>query len=131
MAESEIKLVRQISGSVEAVRALMGVATDDYEDLNNKPSINGVVLRGNLNIAPDGISGLCFYTLNEEVGDVEEICVTDYGVETFRREIQIGDVILSKDKKLFLVNKMKISTSSEGTGSGPTMWATLFVDFSA
>lgn len=132
MENSEVKLVRQLSGSVEAVRAVMGVATDDYEALNNKPSINGVVLSGNVNVGTEGVSGLCFYVLAADVGDEVVISLPDYEIETYGRSFQFGDVILSQDKKLFVVDRLNLSGSSSGiTGSVPSFSATLFADFSA
>lgn len=131
MENSEVKLVRQLGGSVEAVRAVMGVATDSYEDLKDKPSINGVVLSGNVNLGEQGVSGLCFYVLDAEVGDLTVLRVDEYNITTYGRTIQFGDVILTKDKKLFTVDKLNISASSSGSGGGPWYSASLFADFSA
>lgn len=43
-----------ITGTVRAVHTVVGVATDDYEALVNKPKINGVELSGNVTPAKLG-----------------------------------------------------------------------------
>ncbi len=55
MAESYVKLVKQLSGTVQSVPTVIGVATNDYEVLENKPTINGVMLSGDVALEQLGI----------------------------------------------------------------------------
>lgn len=131
MAKNTVKLITQVNGSVEAIRNVLGVVTDNYNDLVNKPTINGVKLQGNVNLETLKVlepAGPSVYKYSGSVGDVDEIRVEELGMYTFGRNIQLGDIVLTQDKKLFYVDRFEIPEHNQGETAGMIHIATLFWD---
>lgn len=131
MPNNTVKLITQVNGSVEAIRNVLGVATDNYNDLVNKPTINGVKLQGNVNLETLKVlepAGPSVYVYTDSVGKVESLMVEELGVFTSGRNIQLGDIILTQDKKLFYVDGFEIPEHNQGEVAGVVHVATLFWD---
>lgn len=132
MGKGFVKMITTVNGTVEAVRAELGVATDDYNDLKNKPSINGVKLHGNMNLEtlkamePAGPS---VYILEENIGNAISFVPEEKNIFTYTRDFQLGDLIITKDKKLFCIDELEITGSSDPADEGRLIYhANLFLD---
>lgn len=131
MAQNTVKLITQVNGSVEAIRNVLGVVTDNYNDLVNKPTVNGVKLQGNVNletlkaIEPAGPS---VYVYPNSVGNAQTLVAEELGLFTAGRNFQLGDIILTQDKKLFYVNGFDIPEHNQGEAAGIIHIGTLFWD---
>lgn len=131
MATNTVKLITQVNGSVEAIRNVLGVATDNYNDLVNKPTINGVKLQGNVNLETLKVlepAGPCVYVYPNSVGNAESIIVEELSMFTSGRDIQLGDIILTQDKKLFYVDGFEIPEHNQGETAEIYHVASLFWD---
>ena len=132
MVHNTVKLITQVNGTVEAIRNVLGVVTDNYNDLQNKPSINGVELRGNMNLEELKIlepAGPSVYVYPRNVGDTDSLRVEELGIYTFGRNFQLADLILTQDKKVFFIDGFEVPDSSDGSEAGePVHIASLFWD---
>ena len=124
MAGCSAKYPTRLSGTVHAVHTVVGVATDNYEALKNKPKLNGVELSGDLSLAEIGIqdrTGASFFTTDLTVGVASGLIFERGNIKTYGKDIDYGSVILTADGKLFVVTGIALSSD------GPTKYTgTLF-----
>lgn len=72
--KDNIKIVKQVTGEdmEGSVETFIYDSTDNYEELVNRPSINGVEIIGELSLAELGIQPAGDYATNERVNTLEE-----------------------------------------------------------
>lgn len=116
MPNNTVKLITRVDGNVEAIRKELGVVTDNYNALTNKPSINGVELRGNVNLETLKIlepAGPSVYVYIGNAGSAKTLRPDQLNLFTDGREIQLGDLIFTLDKKVFYVDGFEIFDGPE------------------
>lgn len=107
MALCTARFHNRLSGTVQTVHTVVGVATDDYETLINKPKINGVELSGDLTLEKLGYTGgAYFYTSKIAAGDSEKITFLKDDLRHFGKDVKYGSAVLTADKKLFVINSI-------------------------
>lgn len=100
-----VTMAAQLEGTVQKIHTVVGVSTEDYNDLKNKPVINGVELAGEISLDDLGISytnGLSVYAVNRAADDAQVLRVNEGTVATYGRKIQIGDIFMTLDQKMFV-----------------------------